>query len=95
MRSDTNCYLTSNTTSGGAIGGRLADVMSRIHVAQPLGGQALETFIPEAVKNLPKYNKDAPDRRILARDVEQQNGGAGVFSVDLRADYLLKNPEWR
>jgi nucleolar GTP-binding protein len=87
--------LKAGTTSNGAIGGRLADVMARIHVAQPMGGQVLETFIPEAVKNLKKYDRTDPERRRLARDVEEENGGAGVFSVDLRADYLLKNPEWK
>ncbi|ROT38608.1 nucleolar GTP-binding protein 1 [Sodiomyces alkalinus F11] len=86
--------LKAGTTNNGAIGGRLAEVMSRIHVAQPMGAP-LPTFIPEAVKNLKKYNKEDPDRPKLSRDVEAENGGAGVFNVDLRADYLLKNPEWK
>ncbi|CRK43863.1 hypothetical protein BN1723_019328, partial [Verticillium longisporum] len=81
--------LNAGTTSSGAIGGRLADVMSRIHVATPMGGQTLQTFIPEGVKNLKKYDKTDPERRRLARDVEEEQGGAGVFNVDLRADYIL------
>ncbi|EGY18837.1 nucleolar GTP-binding protein [Verticillium dahliae VdLs.17] len=87
--------LNAGTTSSGAIGGRLADVMSRIHVATPMGGQTLQTFIPEGVKNLKKYDKTDPERRRLARDVEEEQGGAGVFNVDLRADYILANPEWK
>ncbi|KAH0497064.1 hypothetical protein TgHK011_004398 [Trichoderma gracile] len=90
-----NQKLKAGTTSSGAIGGRLAEVMARIHVAQPMGGQALETFIPEAAKNKKKYDKEDPDRPKLAKDVEVENGGAGVFNVDLRADWLLKNPEWK
>lgn len=86
--------LNAGTSSSGAIGGRLAEVMSRIHVAQPMGAP-LPTFIPEAVKNLKKYDKDDPERRRLARDVEAENGGAGVFNVDLKADYILENPEWK
>ncbi|PKS08908.1 hypothetical protein jhhlp_003521, partial [Lomentospora prolificans] len=87
--------LKAGTSNSGAIGGRLAEVMARIHVAQPMGGATLETFIPEAVKNLKKYNKEDPERRKLARDIEAENGGAGVFNVDLKADYLLENPEWK
>nr|XP_036588258.1 Nucleolar GTP-binding protein 1 [Colletotrichum truncatum]KAF6799631.1 Nucleolar GTP-binding protein 1 [Colletotrichum truncatum] len=87
--------LNAGTNASGAIGGRLADVMARIHVAQPMNGQTRETFIPEGIKNLKKYDKEDPERRKLAKDIEVENGGAGVFSVDMRADWLLKNPEWK
>ncbi|CAI4210539.1 unnamed protein product [Parascedosporium putredinis] len=87
--------LKAGTSNSGAIGGRLAEVMARIHVAQPMGGATRETFIPDAVKSLKKYDKEDPERRKLARDVEVENGGAGVFNVDLKADYLLENPEWK
>lgn len=90
-----NQKLKAGTNTSGAVGGRLADVMARIHVAQPMGGQVRETFIPEGIKNSKKYDKADPERRKLARDVEEENGGAGVFSVDMKADYLLKNPEWK
>ncbi|KAK3190420.1 Nucleolar GTP-binding protein 1 [Lecanicillium sp. MT-2017a] len=90
-----NQKLKAGTMNSGAVGGRLADVMSRIHVAQPMGGQKLETFIPDAVKNMKKYDKEDPERRRLARDIEAENGGAGVYNVDLREDYLLENPEWK
>ncbi|KAH8889769.1 P-loop containing nucleoside triphosphate hydrolase protein [Thozetella sp. PMI_491] len=86
--------LKAGTNSSGSIGGRLQEVMTRIHVAQP-SGPARETFIPDAVKNIKKYDKTDPERRMLARDVEEQNGGAGVFSVDLRADYILNDPSWK
>lgn len=90
-----NQKLKAGTTSSGAIGGRLAEVMARIHVAQPMGGVAPETFIPEAAKNKKKYEKDDPERPRLAKDVEVENGGAGVYNVDMRADWMLKNPEWK
>ena len=90
-----NQKLKAGTNNSGNIGGRLADVMARIHVATPMGGQSLETFIPEGVKNRKKYDKNDPERRRLARDVEEENGGAGVYSVDMRADYMLKNDEWK
>ncbi|KAJ6135517.1 Nucleolar GTP-binding protein 1 [Penicillium capsulatum] len=83
----------TNTTEG-TPGGRLGDVLARIHVAQPMGG-VRETFIPEGVKNLQKYDKNDPNRRRLERDIEEENGGAGVYSFDMQRDYTLANDEWK
>ncbi|AEO67004.1 uncharacterized protein THITE_66333 [Thermothielavioides terrestris NRRL 8126] len=87
--------LKAGTASNGALGSRLTEVMARIHVAQPMGGVTRETFIPEAVKSLKKYDKNDPERRILARDIEEANGGPGVYNVDLRKDYILDDPSWK
>ncbi|KAK1779135.1 P-loop containing nucleoside triphosphate hydrolase protein [Copromyces sp. CBS 386.78] len=90
-----NQKYKAGTSSNGTMGSRLTEVMSRIHVAQPADGVLRETFIPEGVKGLKKYDKADPERRLLARDIEEQNGGAGVFNVDLREKWLLANPEWK
>ena len=76
--------------------GRLGDLLARIHVAQPLGGIVRETYIPEAVKNgeLKRYDKDDPERRRLARDIEEESGGAGVYNIDLKESYDLNDPSW-
>ena len=87
--------LKAGTSSGGTISGRLGDVLTRIHVAQPLGGVVRESFIPETVRRLRKFDKNDPDRRKLARDLEEENGGAGVFNVDLKQDYKLEEDEWK
>lgn len=87
--------LKSGSNSAGTPGGRLGDVLSRIHVAQPLGGVQRETFIPEAIKTLQKYDKNDPNRRKLERDMEEENGGAGVYSFDMQRDYTLANDEWK
>ncbi|KAH6856745.1 P-loop containing nucleoside triphosphate hydrolase protein [Chaetomium sp. MPI-CAGE-AT-0009] len=87
--------LKAGTASNGNLGSRLTEVMARIHVAQPMNGVTRETFIPEAVKSLKKYDKNDPERRFLARDEEEANGGAGVFNVDLRKDYILADPSWK
>jgi nucleolar GTP-binding protein len=76
--------------------GRLGDLLARIHVAQPLGGIVRETFIPEAVKNgqHKKIDKDDPNRRKLLRDIEEENGGAGVYNLDMKESYDLADPDW-
>jgi nucleolar GTP-binding protein len=32
---------------------------------------------------------------MLERDLEEQEGGAGVYNIDLRKNYLLENDEWK
>ena len=85
----------AGTNSSGTVGGRLGDVLTRIHVAQPLGGVTRQPFIPEAAKNKMRFSMDEPNRPKLARDIEEENGGAGVFNIDLRQDYLLEDDEWK
>ena len=87
--------LKAGTNSSGAVGGRLGDVLTRIHVARPMDGIVRESFIPEAAKSKAKYDKNDPSRPKLARDIEEENGGAGVYNVDLKESYLLANEEWK
>ncbi len=85
----------AGTNTSGTVGGRLADVCARIHVAQPLGGIVRESYIPEAVKNLRKFSKDDPSRPRLARDIEEENGGAGVYNINLKDQYQLEDDDWK
>jgi nucleolar GTP-binding protein len=87
--------LKAGTNSSGEATGRLGELLRRIHVAQPLDGVVREAHIPEAVKNKVKYDKEDPDRRRLERDIEEENGGAGVYSLDLKKNYLLADDEWK
>jgi nucleolar GTP-binding protein len=87
--------LKSATNSSGEPTGRLGDLLRRIHVAQPLGGVVRETSIPEAVKNKMKYDRDDPDRPRLERDLEEENGGAGVYNFNMRKNYILDDPDWK
>ncbi|KAH9868866.1 Nucleolar GTP-binding protein 1 [Plenodomus biglobosus] len=87
--------LKAGTNSSGEPSGRLGELLRRIHVAQPLGGVTRETSIPEAVLNRKKYDKDDPDRPMLERDLEEADGGAGVYNIDLRKNYMLENDEWK
>ncbi|KAL2040414.1 hypothetical protein N7G274_006857 [Stereocaulon virgatum] len=87
--------LKAGTNSSGTVGGRLGDVLTRIHVAQPLGGVVREAYIPEGVKNLRKFSRDDPNRPRLARDIEEENGGAGVYNIDLKSQYKLEDDDWK
>ncbi|KAK3074252.1 Nucleolar GTP-binding protein 1 [Teratosphaeriaceae sp. CCFEE 6253] len=87
--------LKAGTNASGEVTGRLGDVLRRIHVAQPLGGIVREPFIPEAALNKMKFDKDDPNRPKLMRDIEEENGGPGVFNVNLKEKYLLEDDSWK
>ncbi|KAI9821291.1 MAG: Nucleolar GTP-binding protein 1 [Pycnora praestabilis] len=87
--------LKAGSNSAGTVSGRLGDVLTRIHVAQPMGGMKREVFIPDAIKNKRRYTKEDPERPLLERDIEEQEGGAGVYNIDLKKRYLLENDEWK
>jgi nucleolar GTP-binding protein len=72
-------------------GTRIASVANKIHVAMPNKRDDVERtpFIPEAVKNRVKYDKEDPNRRQLERDMEQAMDGIDVWSVDTKSELLL------
>ncbi|GAA5891431.1 hypothetical protein JCM5296_006526 [Sporobolomyces johnsonii] len=76
---------------------RVENVANRVRVAVPVprDGVARKPFIPEAVKTRKVYDKNDPERRQLEKDLEEENGGAGVFSTDLKKNYMLANDEWK
>ncbi|KLO16009.1 GTP binding protein 4 [Schizopora paradoxa] len=78
-------------------GNKINSVINRIHVAQPKPRDDIERapFIPEAVLQRKKFEKDDPERRRLERDIEADEGGAGVYNIDMRKNYLLKIDEWK
>lgn len=87
--------LKAGTNGAGEPTGRLGDLLRRIHVAQPLGGIVREPYIPEAAKNRMRFDRDDPNRPRLEIDIEAENGGPGVYSVDLKKNYLLADDEWK
>lgn len=68
---------------------RVENVANRVRVAVPVArdGVKREAFIPAAVAARKKYDKTDPERRRLERDIEEENGGAGVFSVDIKSEW--------
>lgn len=77
---------------------RVNNVLNKIHVAKPQqrdDGVERKPYIPESFKNMKKYDPEDPNRRLLARDVEADNGGAGVYNVNLKDKYLLEDDDWK
>lgn len=87
--------MAAGTNSATTAGTRVGDVLSRIHVGRPIGGVVREAYIPDIVKQRQKFDKDDPNRPPLARDMEEQGGGAGVYNVDLKDSYLLADDAWK
>ncbi|KAF7357940.1 Nucleolar GTP-binding protein 1 [Mycena venus] len=78
-------------------GSKITSVINRIHVAQPKprDDRVRAPCIPDAVKERKKYDKNDPERRTLMRDIELVEGGAGVYNINLKQNYILANPEWK
>ncbi len=78
-------------------GQKINDVLNKLHLAIPRARDEVQrpAFIPEAVKLRKRYDPTDPERIKLERDLEQENGGAGVYSIDLKRDYQLANEEWK
>jgi len=80
---------------GSAASGEAVNILNRIHVSRPLSGVESQPFIPDAVLNRQKFDINDPNRRKLERDIEVENGGAGVYNVNLKKNYLLEDDDWK
>ncbi|KAG6422625.1 hypothetical protein SASPL_119204 [Salvia splendens] len=79
---------------------KLNDCLNRFHVAMPKPRDQKErpAFIPQSV--LEARAREAEDdagkeSRKLERDLENENGGAGVYSASLKKRYILAHDEWK
>ncbi|GAA5801337.1 GTP binding protein 4 [Helicostylum pulchrum] len=78
-------------------GNKINDVINKIHLARPQQRDNIARLphIPAETKTRVKYDKNDPNRRKLEKDIEEENGGAGVFNVDLKKKYMLEDDEWK
>lgn len=79
---------------------KLNDCLNRFHVAIPKPRDQKErpACIPQAVLEAKARKADQAaekERRKLERDLEDENGGAGVYSASLRKHHILANDEWK
>jgi nucleolar GTP-binding protein len=74
-------------------GSKVNSIVNRIHVAQPKPRDDVvrAPFIPEAVTQRKKYDKNDPERKRLQRDVELEEGGAGVFNINLKRSAVFSS----
>nr|XP_043606011.1 nucleolar GTP-binding protein 1-like [Erigeron canadensis] len=75
---------------------KINDCLNRFHVALPKPRDQKERpiCIPQAVLEL-KAREAAKEKKKLERDLEEENGGAGVYSASLKKHYLLEHDEWK
>jgi nucleolar GTP-binding protein len=66
---------------------RVENVANRVRVAVPVPRDGVERkpFIPEGVKTRKVYDKEDPHRLRTELDLQEENGGAGVYSSDLKS----------
>lgn len=80
-------------------GKKYQDVENRIYCALPEKRDEKErgAFIPDSVRKvqaLRASGADLPKKR-TERDLEAEGGGPGVYSMDLRKNWLLEKDEWK
>jgi nucleolar GTP-binding protein len=77
---------------------RMNAILNKIHVARPTPRDDFPvdrpSFIPDGAKDV-IYDPNDPNRRLLSKDVEAMNGGAGVYQPDYKDAYLLEDEEWK
>ncbi|TPX43712.1 hypothetical protein SeMB42_g04623 [Synchytrium endobioticum] len=78
-------------------GHKVKDILNKLHLAAPMqrDDKARPAFVPEGAIGRVKYDKADLSRRKLERDIEVENGGAGVYNIDLKKNYMLKDEEWK
>lgn len=75
---------------------RINAILNKIHVSQPNRRDDVErsVFIPEGAKDI-SYDPNDPNRRLLSKDIEAMNGGAGVYQPDYKDAYMLEDEQWK
>ncbi|KAK2995745.1 hypothetical protein RJ640_025789 [Escallonia rubra] len=76
---------------------KINDCLNRFHVAIPKPRDQKERppSIPQAVLEAKAKEAAEKEKKKLERDLENDNGGAGVYSASLKKHYLLANDEWK
>ncbi|RDX81850.1 Nucleolar GTP-binding protein 1, partial [Mucuna pruriens] len=76
---------------------KINDCLNRFHVAVPKPRDQKErpACIPPAVLEARAKQAAENEKRKTEKDLENENGGAGVYSMNLRKKYILSNDEWK
>ena len=76
---------------------KINDCLNRFHVAVPKPRDQKERppCIPQAVLEAKAKQAAEKEKRKTEKDLEDENGGAGVYSMNLRKNYILADDEWK
>ncbi|KAM1212219.1 hypothetical protein ACFX2G_003882 [Malus domestica] len=76
---------------------KINECLNRFHVAlpKPRDGKERPPCIPQAVLEAKSKQAAEKEKRSTERDLENENGGAGVYSASLKKHYILANDEWK
>jgi nucleolar GTP-binding protein len=76
---------------------RAGEVLNRLHVAQPKPRDNVSrpAVIPHSVA-INKAKKASGELKIVTeKQMQEENGGAGVYNADLRKNYMLDDDNWK
>jgi len=70
---------------------KVENILNRVHLSKPeKKDKERPIFIPDG------FGEDKIDEdKILEKDLERDNGGPGVYSMDIKKKYLLKDEDWK
>ncbi|XP_010243461.1 PREDICTED: nucleolar GTP-binding protein 1-like [Nelumbo nucifera] len=76
---------------------KMNDCLNRFHVAIPKPRDQKErpACIPQAVLEAKAKAVTEKEKRKLEKELESENGGAGVYSANLKKNYILASDEWK
>ena len=76
---------------------KINDCLNRFHVAIPKPRDQKERppCIPQAVLEAKAKQAAEKEKIKTEKDLENENGGAGVYSASLKKNYILANDEWK
>ncbi|KAI4305202.1 hypothetical protein L6164_028584 [Bauhinia variegata] len=76
---------------------KINDCLNRFHVAVPKPRDQKDRLpcIPPAILEAKAKQAAEKVKRKTEKDLEDENGGAGVYSASLRKNYILTNEEWK
>ncbi|KAM1003559.1 hypothetical protein ACFX2C_003874 [Malus domestica] len=76
---------------------KINECLNHFHIALPKPRDSKERppCIPQAVLEAKSKQATEKEKRSTERDLENENGGAGVYSASLKKHYILTNDEWK
>jgi len=76
---------------------RAGEVLNRLHVARPKPRDAVSrpAVIPHSVSLNRAQRADGTLKIVTEKEMQDLNGGAGVYSSDLRKGYVLDDDSWK